>query len=122
MHASTCACAQLRLKYSKSKPSVRCLRKDLLVAIVISFLVGFFVSPLTSMAREWLTGSVSGFSNWLAMFGTDWNLAVNLAIQGFYGTSVRIIVLFFALLPIIIVVVACYLLIRWWRRGREQKY
>ena len=94
------------------------MRKNTILVGIVCFFIGFFLSPLTVAMRLWLTQSVSGFSNWLAMMGTDWNRAMNLAIQGFYGTSMRIIVMIFAILPIVILLIIIYIAYRLWSRNR----
>jgi uncharacterized membrane protein len=98
------------------------MRKDLILVGTVCFLAGFFLSPLTTAMRLWLSQSIAGFSDWLVMMGTDWNRGMDLAIQGFYGTSMRIIVMIFAILPIVILLTIIYLVYRWWsrRRGRNE--
>ena len=96
------------------------MRKDLILIGTVCFLGGFFLSPLTVTMRLWLSRSITGFSDWLTLMGTDWNRAMNLAIQGFYGTSLQLIVFFFSVLPILVIVVVSYLVYRWCSRRHGQ--
>jgi uncharacterized membrane protein len=97
------------------------MQKSTVIAGIVGFIIGFFVSPLTTTLKAWLMGLSSEFAAWLTLMGTDWNRAFDLAIAGFYGTSVRILVLVFSILPIVIVLLVIWLVYRHWKRKQRER-